>query len=124
MKINKKGEYFVAYRDENDLDSPNTGMNPKIKVGDSLGKMNIKTGRFIGNTVCLIELSIYRDNFNRDKLVKNKEEKYELLIDEVIKNIKSDIENGDETVLDELLRMIPKKNLIESLAEERWSEFR
>lgn len=57
MKILKKGNRFVAYRDEND-----TNMNPDIKVGDKLGHISIKghryesSGSFCGNTVCLIPL--------------------------------------------------------------------
>jgi hypothetical protein len=57
MKIKKKGNMLVAYRDENDVDSIDTGMNQQIKVGDSLGKISIKTGKFTGNTVCLIALN-------------------------------------------------------------------
>jgi hypothetical protein len=45
-------------------------------------------------------------------------------IDEVIEEIKSDIAQGDVTVLDELLRRIRSSTLIESLPEERWSEFK
>lgn len=119
MKIKKKGDYFIAYRDENDLDTSQGGeMNPRIKVGDSLGDINIKTGRFKGNTVCLVELDKHRDEF-----LKPQKDKYEELINEVIDSIKSDVANGDVTVLDELLRFIPKRNLIQSLSEERWSEF-
>ncbi len=45
------------------------------------------------------------------------------LVDEVIEEIQKDIRNGDLTVLDELLKFIPKRYLIESLPEERWKEF-
>jgi len=45
------------------------------------------------------------------------------LVDEVIEEIQKDIRIGDLTVLDELLKFIPKKYLIGSLAEERWKEF-
>lgn len=39
------------------------------------------------------------------------------LIDEVIRQLKIDLENGDETVLDELLGYCPIENLVYSLSE-------
>ncbi len=45
------------------------------------------------------------------------------LIDRVIEEIKSDIEYGDTTSIDELLRFIPKENLIQFLPEEEWGQF-
>lgn len=45
------------------------------------------------------------------------------LVDEVIEQIKKDVHDGDFTVIDELLKFIPKKYLIGSLPEERWKEF-
>jgi hypothetical protein len=55
MKIKKQGNFFVAYKEEIDNQLPN--MNPKIENGDSLGKINIKTGKFVGNTVCMLQLN-------------------------------------------------------------------
>lgn len=46
----------------------------------------------------------------------------ETLIDRVIGSIKDDLAQGDETVLDELLGMVPSSNLIMSLPEEVWPE--
>jgi len=51
------------------------------------------------------------------------EERKQELVDEVIIALKRDLEMGDETVLDELLHMIPVSNLVQSLPEERWNEF-
>lgn len=62
MKILKKGNYFVAYRDENDVNTPDgVGMNDRIKIGESLGRISIKTEKFVGNTICFIELSRHLD---------------------------------------------------------------
>lgn len=111
MKIKKKGNYFVAYRDENDINTPDgVGMNSRIKIGDSLGKINIKTGRFIGNTVCLIELSMHRDTHTQ-------EDEIQELVDKCIEQIKEDVAIGDVTAIDELLKFVPKKYLQGFLSE-------
>ncbi len=47
----------------------------------------------------------------------------QILVDAVIEDLKKGFEHGDYTVLDELLHMIPEKNLIQALPEERWQEF-
>lgn len=46
------------------------------------------------------------------------------LINTVVDQIKKDIENRDETAICELLSFIPKKNLINFLPEEQWSQFK
>lgn len=64
MKILKKGNYFVAYRDKHDVNTPDgVGMNDQIKIGDSLGKINIKTEKFVGNTIAYIPLSNQLDAY-------------------------------------------------------------
>jgi hypothetical protein len=42
----------------------------------------------------------------------------EQLIDSAIEQIKKDIENGDVTAIDELLRYVPTQNLKDFLSEE------
>lgn len=110
MKIKKKGNKFVAYRDENDSDNPN--MNDRIKVGAELGYISISTGKFVGNTVCLVELSKKQDEYVTS------------LVDEVIEQVKKDVADGDVTVIEELLKFIPIENLIQSLPEEEWAKYR
>lgn len=44
------------------------------------------------------------------------------LIDRVVEQIKDDIAMGDIEALEELLRFIPKENLIQYLPEEEWEE--
>ncbi len=51
-------------------------------------------------------------------------EEMDNLIDVVIDNIKEDINFGDLTAIDELLRFIPKENLIGYLPEEQWGDFK
>ena len=50
MKILKKGNYFKAY-----TTIKNEG-GTVTKVGDSIGSISIKTGKFTGATASLIEL--------------------------------------------------------------------
>jgi hypothetical protein len=57
------------------------------------------------------------------KVVVNLEERKEAIVDDVIESLKQDIANGDLTVLDELLKMIPEKSLIHSLNEETWKQY-
>jgi hypothetical protein len=51
------------------------------------------------------------------------EERQQELVDAVIEELKKDMQIGDFTVLDELLKFIPAKNLVQALPEEQWSEF-
>jgi len=51
------------------------------------------------------------------------EEMKQQLIDEVINELIKDVNNGDLTVLEEILFSVPDQTLIHSLSEERWSEF-
>lgn len=45
------------------------------------------------------------------------------LVDAVIRDLKKGFEAGDYTVLDELLFMLPNKNLIQSLPEDHWKKY-
>jgi len=45
------------------------------------------------------------------------------LADEVLEELKKDMKHGDYTVLDELLKLIPTSNLIQSLPEEQWKKY-
>lgn len=46
------------------------------------------------------------------------------LIDKVIDQIKTDINEGDTTVLEELLKAVPTSVLLHSLPEEQWDGFK
>lgn len=95
FNIRKVGANFVAY--------------DTVDKKRSYGKINIKTGKFIGDTRCMIALHNYRD-----EQVGDEEEK---LYDKVLEQIKEDIATGDLTALDELIRFIPRKNLEAYLPE-------
>ena len=51
MKILKRGNYFKAY-----ASVPNEG-GTTTRVGDEMAYISIKAERFVGSTVCLIELT-------------------------------------------------------------------
>lgn len=58
------------------------------------------------------------------KVVINMDERRQQLVDEVIEELKEQFEGGDYTVLDELLKFIPNKNLIQALTESKWKQFK
>jgi len=51
------------------------------------------------------------------------EERKQKLVDNVIEDLKKSFADGDYTVLDELLKFIPSKNLIQALPEEDWENY-
>jgi len=113
MKILKKGKAFVAYcTEENEF--PTTGYT----VGSEVGRISITTGRYCGGQG-LVELSKHLREY-----LKPQEEKYQELIDEVIEQVVADANSGDTTVLDEILKNVPKEVLIQSLPEEAWAKYK
>ena len=51
------------------------------------------------------------------------EELKQKLVDRLIEVLKTDIQSGDVTVLEEILNQCPADTLINSLPEEEWGEF-
>ena len=86
FKIKKVGNYFVAH-----------DITDKKRT---YGRINIQTGKFVGDTRCLVVLTEHNDKFKQS------------LIDEVLEEIKKDIASGDLTAIEELLRFTPYKNLM------------
>ena len=56
--------------------------------------------------------------------VAEQEVRKQKLVDDVIDELKEQFRNGDYTVLDELLKLIPTKSLIFALDEEKWGDYR
>lgn len=48
----------------------------------------------------------------------------EALISRALEHVKADVKAGDVSAVYELLRFIPRENLIEYLPEEEWSNFK
>jgi hypothetical protein len=98
FNIKKKGDNFVAF----DL----------VDKKRSYGRINIKTGKFVGDTRCMIALHKHLDG------IKDKEEDTkQVLVDKVIEQIKEDVRLGDLTAVDELLKFVPEQNLKAYLPE-------
>ena len=92
FKIKKQGNYFVAFDTED-----------KTK---SYGKINIKTGQCIGGTLCFEALRKHWE-----LIVNKEEESLDILCDKVLEQIKVDVNTGDLTAIDELIRFLPRKRL-------------
>lgn len=95
FKIKKQGNYFVAF----DI----------VDKKRSYGQISIKTGKFIGDTRCLVALSDYWDKEVYDKR--------EAFYDKVLNQIKEDVNSGDVTAIYELIKFLPIKVLETYLPE-------
>jgi hypothetical protein len=104
MKILKKGKKFVAYRDENDIN--NCMLDSRIMIGDSIGHIMIDSEKFIGNTAARMPLQKHLDKF-KETYISEKQS----IINEALKRIENDVNNGDLTAIDELLQYVPIKYL-------------
>lgn len=96
FKIKKVGANFVAF--------------DTIDKKRSYGKVNIKTGKFCGDTRCMIALTDHWD--------KEVYEKQEAIYDKALDRIKEDVASGDMTAVDELLKMLPIEAVKGYLAED------
>ena len=91
FNIKKLGNYFVAYDD--------------VEKNVTYGRINIDTGKFVGDTRCLVALSEYQDKHKQG------------IIDSVLEQIQKDVAEGDLTAIEELLGFLPIKNLKNYLPE-------
>lgn len=96
FNIRKVGANFVAFDTEDKK--------------RSYGRISIKTGKFVGDTRCMIALTDYWD--------KEVYEKEEAFYDKVLDQIKKDVYMGDMTAIDELIKRLPKDVLKNYLPEE------
>ena len=94
------------------------------KVGDTMVCINPKSVNY-GETCIATHLQVKHEtiDYKNWKVVVNLEERKEAIVDDVIEDIKKQIAEGDVTVLDELLKMLPEKNLIGSLNEDTWKQY-
>jgi hypothetical protein len=102
FKIRKVGGNFVAF--------------DTIDKKRSYGRINIKTGKFVGDTRCLIVLSEHRRNNTEIKNVCLVDKIG--LVDKVLDRIKQDVNEGDVTAIEEMLTFLPSDILKGYLAED------
>lgn len=71
-------------------------------------------------------MAFYGDGKHNEDMehIDQQEDPMQQLIDEVIDVIEVDLLAGDQTVLEEILRFVPVKNLIQSLPEEQWDKYK
>lgn len=96
----------------------------KPKAGDTLVCINSKSVNH-GTLAIVGHLQVKHDTIDCKnwKVVVNFEERREAIIDDVIESLKKDIAQGDVTVLDEFLKMIPDEKLIQALNESEWKQY-
>lgn len=82
--------------------------------------LNYKTCSVVNATQAKHPVTIDTQNW---KVIENVEDLKQELVDEVIESLLKDIASGDFTVLDELLKFIPNKNLVQSLDEDQWKKY-
>lgn len=94
------------------------------KKGDVIVCVDPKS-RFYQQTEVVTHFDVKNKTIDtyRWKVVTNSDERKETIVDDVIESLKEDIISGDYTVLDELLKMIPEKALIQSLDESQWQKY-
>lgn len=91
FNIKKVGNFFTAF--------------DVVETRKSYGKIHIDSGKFVGDTRCLVTLTEHQ--------AKHKQE----IIDKVLEQIKIDVAEGDLTAIEELLTFLPIKNLKNYLPE-------
>lgn len=94
------------------------------KAGDTMVCINPKSVNY-GETSVATHLQVKHEtiDYKNWKVVTNLEERKEAIVDDVIEDIKKQVYDGDVTVLDGLLKLIPEKTLIESLNEDVWKNY-
>lgn len=91
FNIKKIGNRFVAF--------------DKVDKKRSYGSISIKTKKFIGDTRCLISLHEHLDNY------------IQTFIDKALTEIVADVNGGDLTAIEGLLKVIPLDAIKDFLPE-------
>ena len=109
---------YLALNLENDIDlipknATKVSFNPRVQPNWVCDGEIVDKGRF--DVLYTHESGVYYNTLGN--VLKEKED-FNNLVDSVIDQIKEDINGGDLTAIDELLRFVPKENLIGYLTEE------
>ena len=99
--------------------------NREPKIGDTMICVNKKSVNYglLSQPVTKLQIDVGSIDTINWKVVESMEERQQELVDEVIESLKEDFKSGDYTVLEELLKFIPMKNLVQSLEKKKWSKY-
>lgn len=95
------------------------------KAGDIMicvWKKSVNYGQ-LSEPVTHLQVKIGSVDTKNWKVVESMEDRKQKLVDDVITELKDCFSSGDYTVLEELLKFIPMKNLVQALPEEQWSKY-
>ena len=106
MEIRVKNGDFVAFCTED------RELGTVAKKGDSIGKMSMRTGKFVGATVCMAALKEKFDEHQQRKAADKGK-----LIENVIRQIKQDIGDDDTSSIKILLTNSSDEDLESFLSE-------
>lgn len=126
----KKQKFIEVHSDYQDPETGNIAIDAYLTTDDETPGRTVcwvsPDGKIIPGTnpECEsddLECSVVQEAIADARLCQ--EEDKQKLVDDVIDDLKESFNHGDYTVLDDLLKMIPSKNLIQALPEEKWKNY-
>ena len=116
------------YRYENGGSTENSSEAGKQKVVDAVIEQIIKDVDFEDITIeeelfNMLSKNQLLQSLNEEKWAEYESSSKQEVLDAVLEQMKKNVKSGDVTVEEELLLMIPKKNLIQALPEQEWSKY-
>lgn len=126
----KKQKFIEVHSDYQDPETGNIAIDAYLTTDDETPGRTVcwvsPDGKIIPGTnpECEsddLECSVVQEAIADARLCQ--EEDKQKLVDDVIDDLKESFNHGDYTVLDDLLKRIPSKNLIQALPEEKWKNY-
>lgn len=126
----KKQKFIEVHSDYQDPETGNIAIDAYLTTDDETPGRTVcwvsPDGKIIPGTnpECEsddLECSVVQEAIADARL--SQEEDKQKLVDDVIDDLKESFNHGDYTVLDDLLKRIPSKNLIQALPEEKWKNY-
>lgn len=126
----KKQKFIEVHSDYQDPETGNIAIDAYLTTDDETPGRTVcwvsPDGKIIPGTnpECEsddLECSVVQEAIADARL--RQEEDKQKLVDDVIDDLKESFNHGDYTVLDDLLKRIPSKNLIQALPEEKWKNY-
>lgn len=126
----KKQKFIEVHSDYQDPETGNIAIDAYLTTDDETPGRTVcwvsPDGKIIPGTnpECEsddLECSVVQEAIADARL--RQEEDKQKLVDDVIDDLKESFNHGDYTVLDDLLKRVPSKNLIQALPEEKWKNY-